>query len=289
MAKRGLLVLDLAAFSTAGAVQFIPARALPRQDKQKLELECATILLDHLSANGEHRVEKVRPNPTDPPDVLFDSSGTTRGVELVELVPEGRLAKDHQIGMFRDQVLNALRFGPNTRNWQVNVFMADDYASRLAPQRSAAPDLAGVLSAFFDTEPDGRTVELPIPTALREVIRRVSATRTTLSDDPRVRAKDAPLITLGAQHTRIVPDDDFPPLLDATLGRKLLHNLDSPTWLLIWSHHPAFAPLRHDLVHHIGKWFFTRPSGYERIFYLHRQVDATVTEFYQGQDAPNGT
>lgn len=268
-------------------MEYVPARSLPREDKERLEVECATMMLNALVSNGEHQAEQVRPNPDDPPDVLFDLPEGVRGVELVELVPENRLAKDHQIRALRDRVLDGLTLGPNTRNRHVTVFLLNDYASRFEFPRTGAQDLVASLSRFFDTGTD-EPAEVPTPPSLASVVRRISVTPANLANDPRVRSEDAPLITFGSQNTNFVPDDDFPALLTATLEPKLQHDLHPPTWLLIWSHHPAFGPMRDELIHHIGKWFYTRPCAYERIFYLHRRLQPSVTEFHQKRDGDGG-
>lgn len=145
---KGYLILDLAAFH--GGATFVPGRQRPRGDKAALELQCATTLLEHLRRASGIDVQNIRSNPSDPPDVLFESSGITIGVELVELLPVNRLAKDHQLAALRDRILDRLLIGEVTRNWVINIMLADDYAPKLPHRRDMHEVIALAIADSLD-------------------------------------------------------------------------------------------------------------------------------------------
>jgi hypothetical protein len=258
MAKH-VVVLDLAA--AFGTAEFIPGVPFDRTNKAALELRCAKAFLEQLGT----RSENVRTNEKDPPDVLFEMNGVTIGLELVELLPENRLGKDHRLEGLRNRVLDQLSLGAATRNWVVTVTLADDDSARLP--RDAHVHLAAALSAFFPSaKPDDQHSVLSIPPILSDTIKRIDATRFELVGDPRLREPDAPRIVFTAQHTHLVPERDVPDLLEAVVRPKLIQDVTSPVWLLMWSTHPAISAIRDELISYTQQWLATHTLKYDRIF-----------------------
>lgn len=277
--SKGYLVLDLAAFYGGGT--YLPGAPLARADKATLELRRATTLLEHLRAGAGLDIQNVRSNPSDPPDILFDLNGTVVGVELVQLLPENRLAKDHQLAALRERILDRLPIGELTRDWVINVFLVNDYASTLSLPRNADELLSRAVAEFLrQQEHSGGERQLVVPDSLRKAIGRLTATHCKLPEaDPRLRNPVAPLIIFGAQATNIVPDEDFPKLLESCVLPKMQQDLAGPTWLLMWSNHSSLRPMRDEMVSHLERWLAPFAGKYGRLFYLADHALGTLTEF----------
>jgi len=118
---------------------------------------------------------------------------------------------------------------------------------------------------------------------LQPLIRQVRVEPWDLTDDPRIQRRDEPLLIFTAQHTFVVPDRDFPKLLEERVGRKRRYDLAGDTWLLLWSNHYAFGPLKDDLVRHISACVDQHCIPHQRIFYLHLHKFGDITEFKRDQ------
>jgi len=265
MSKKWIISLDLA--SAVGTAELkMPTRVLPRDDKERLELTIAKQLLAIIASHSSASFTGLRTNTDDPPDVLFKHDGVTTGAELTELLPPNRLEKDAIIRSIRERMLSALSVGPHTRNRVVHVGFTDDYANQLRP-KNAADSLSIILNEFFASSgPDPRS--LPVPTKLKSVISRIYVDYEDLTDDPRLDNDEHPLIIFGAQHTLIVPEDDIPAMLDAAIGRKLLHDLSMPTWLVVWSDHPATCSVQDDIVARLHPYLARQEVKYDHVFYF---------------------
>ncbi len=158
--------------------------------------------------------------------------------------------------------------------------LLDDYASRI---RMPHPEIAlsSMLNSFFGSL-DARAktrYTVPVPEKLQHSIRLIQAQWWDLNNDPRITRRAEPLIIFAAQHTNVVPDRDFPPLISDVVRRKALHDLAVPTWLVLWSAHYAFGSLQDQLVKHIEQYLQANPTKHERTFYVHHRVDGDITEF----------
>ncbi len=276
--RKGYVVFDLAALH--GTAVLVSGKALDRSHKAALELNLANFLLRSLTAEEGITVTEIRSNPNDPPDVLFEVGEQTLGMELAELLPENRLERDDILRRVKQKVLALLQFSEKTKDWVVTIWLVDDYASRISlPHCETA--LATALDAFFvRVTPNARSrAEIPVPGALDDYVDLITVEPCDLSGDPRVRSRIEPLIVFTAQHTNVVPDREFPQLIHQVVQRKELHDLTMPTWLLLWSNHYAFGPLRDHLVKHIDQYLTTHPSKYARVFYLHLHPFGDITEF----------
>ncbi len=274
MAK-GYVVFDLAALY--GTVPFVPGRTLPRHDKRALELMLAHILLGSLAAHKPPPATDVRSNPNDPPDVLFSVADKQFGLEVAELLPDNRLERDAIIRQIKVDILARLPIGPVTRDWVVTVMLQDDYARCL--RLKVAEALAATLTTHLGKSSSSRqAMTVSLPTELQSSIRVAHIEPWDLVGDPRIGARDEPLIIFTAQHTNVVPDREFPTLMASVVGRKALHSLAGPTWLLLWSNHYAFGPLKDDIVRHVDHFVQSQPLPYGRIFYLHLHNQASLTE-----------
>jgi hypothetical protein len=49
---------------------------------------------------------------------------------------------------------------------------------------------------------------------------------------------------------------------------KLLHDVSMPTWLLVWSQHPAIGSIREFLLPRLAQFVRERQHAYVRAFYL---------------------
>lgn len=244
MAK-GYIVFDLAAMY--GGAKLLPGLPLPRHDKRAIERTLADTLLRSLAKDGEAAIAVIRSNPDDPPDVLFEINQQTVGLEIAELLPENRLERDAIIAKLKRRIVQKLALGPHTRDWVVTVMLADDYAAKI--RLRCEDELVAALNEFFSSYTGVRAAkELPIPSRVEHAIRRIHAVPWDLTGDPRVESRDHPLVIFSAQHTNVVPDRDFPAMLEAVVGRKARHDLAIRTWLLLWSNHYGFAPLNDELV-----------------------------------------
>jgi hypothetical protein len=282
--KKSYIVLDLAAFH--GGAIFIPGREPLLSDKPTLERQCATTLLQHVRAASGLDVQNIRSNPSDPPDIFFESNSVTIGIEVVQIVPENRRGKDHQLNALRGRILDRLPIGELTRDWAVNIILADSYAPRISIARDADDHLATVIAGFLrQPKNDQREYSLAVPETLRRFVHALSAMRSSLGADPRLRELSAPLIIFSVQGTKIVPDDDFPVLLDAIVLPKMKQDLAGPTWLLMWSSHHSLLPMTDELVAHMERWLFPFSGTYDRMFYLANHTHGTLTEFYSGPGA----
>ena len=272
---RGYVVFDLAAMH--GTAQLVPGRPLPRHDKRPLELMLAQILLRSLAAHEPPLATDVRSNLQDPPDVLFSLADKQVGLEVAELLPDNRLERDSIIRQIKADILSRLPIGPVTRDWVITVTLQDDYARHLRLRVGEA--LAATLTTHFERSSAGRQpASIKLPAELQSTIRLMHIEPWDLAGDPRTGARDEPLIVFTAQHTNVVPDREFPPLMSSVVGRKARHSLAGPTWLLLWSNHYAFGPLEADIVRHVDRFVQSQPLPYSRIFYLHLHHQASLTE-----------
>jgi len=278
MAK-GYVIFDLAAMY--GGAKFIPSTPLPRHDKKVLEFTMANTLLRSLAKPRGSQIAAIRSNPNDPPDVLFEINHQTVGLEMAELLPENRLERDAIIAQLKERILQELPLGPHTRDWVITVMLADDYAAKMRLRLEG--ELAAALNGFFSSSCAGvrAAKELPIPACVEHSIRCVHVVPCDLAGDPRVKTRDQPLIIFSAQNTNVVPDRDFPPMLEAVLGRKACHDLALRTWLLLWSNHHSLGPLNDELLRYIEVYVQQHEIRYERVFYLHLHAPfpGGITEF----------
>jgi hypothetical protein len=280
MAK-GYVVFDLAALH--GSAQFVPGRTLQRHDKRALELMLAQIALGSLAAHESPPATNVRSNPNDPPDVLFSLADKQFGLEVAELLPDNRLERDAIIKQTKADIVARLPIGPATRDWVATVMLQDDYAQRLRPR--FAEVLAATLTTHLERSSSVRQPgTIPLPAELRSAIRLVLIEPWDLAGDPRIGARDEPLIVFTAQHTNVVPDREFPALMVSVVGRKARHSLAGPTWLLLWSNHYAFGPFEADIVRHVVQYVQSQALPYARVFYLHLHHQPSLTEITR--DAP---
>lgn len=276
MAK-GYVTIDLAA--TWGSMKLRPGTPLPRHDKKAVELVVANKFLQSLQDPGKGEFADIQSNSKDPPDILFEMDHETIGLELTELLPQNRLERTAVIRKFKQRILQKLALGPHSRDWLISIMLAEDYAAKIRLRCEA--ELAAALDAFFSSSHRGvRTQkELPIPGSVQHSIRRVHALPWDLTGDPRIQTRDQPLIIFSAQHTLVVPDRDFPTMLETVVGRKARHDLALRTWLLLWSNHQAFGSLNDELVRHIKLYLRQHEIRYERLFYLHLHLEPCLTEF----------
>jgi hypothetical protein len=75
-----------------------------------------------------------------------------------------------------------------------------------------------------------------------------------------------PLIVFDAEATYVVPEEDFPQILSATVGKKLLHDLAQETWLLVWTDNQAMSGARKELYTHTQKLLTGCNCKYSRAF-----------------------
>ncbi len=272
--KKAVISIDLA--SMAGTLNYVPGPQLPRHDHDLLELTIANTFLAYLSQRDASAVADVDKGP-DPPDLTFTYNGQFRGIELSELIPENRFEKDDIIRKLRRNVISRLTLGDNTRGCVVTIFLTDDYSTKLRPGRIDSI-LADALTRFFDRgDSDAKIME--VPDQIHDVVTRISVFREDMKGDPRLEDDREPLILFGAQSTMLIPEDDCPAMVESRLSRKGLHDLDCPTWLLLWSSHHALASLRDELDNAIGCYLRSRPMDYERVFHLHLFPNGGATEF----------
>lgn len=276
---KGIIVLDLSAMHGGGTLSL--PKGLPRRNKPELELQVARRFLESLGPTRDIHAVNIRGNQHDPPDILFELDGVTTGLELVELLPENRLEKEHILRELRRRILESLDIGDSTRNWVVNITLVDDYAAKLSLPRRPERAFAALLRRFFEGVQKDTTSpnSIQVPAELCEYVRSIGAERGDLNNDPRLQNPAEPLLIFGAQHTNVIPEQDFPLLFDNVVGRKLEHDIASSTWLLIWSNHPAFFPLRDEILQHAVRWFTGRTTRYDRTFYMHLYPGGSITEF----------
>lgn len=276
MAK-GYIIFDLGAGH--GTARFLSGVSLARNDKSRLEVDLANMALDALSSAEETKVENIRSNPSDPPDVLFELNEKEIGIELSELLPENRLWKDAVLQRLREDILRRIPQDHKTKDCVVTIMLKDDYASQIQIQ-GCAPRLASVLTACFE-EPSPRPNGITVPAELQSYVSLITFTTCDLSADPRIKNEMEPLIVFSAQHANIVPARDFPEMVDKIVRKKELHDLSSPTWLLLWSSHYSLGPLTEQLVEQIDEYFLANPTNYDRVFYLRAEEPHSLNEFYR--------
>ena len=198
-------------------------------------------------------------------------------MELTELVPENRFEKDAIICKLRSDIISELELGNHTKGFVINIFLADDYVSKMRPGRISTA-LARALNDFFAKD-DSSSSHVEVPTQIESLVTRISVFKEDLTGDSRLKDDREPLIVFGAQSTMLVPEDDCPAIVESRLSRKSLHDLECPTWLILWSHHQALHSLRNELDNVIGHYLRKRPMEYERIFHLHLFAGGGATEF----------
>jgi hypothetical protein len=267
--------IDLARM--VGTLEYLPGLQLPRHDKQLLERTVASAFLASLARADGSIVADLQSARPDPPDVIFTHNEKPRSMELCELVPENRFEKDAIIRKLRREILAALKIGEHTAGYAITIFLTDDGATQIRPGR-IAPALARALTDYFERgAPEDGWIQ--VPEKATGTVRSINATREDLRGDPRLEDDRQPLIMFGAQDTYFTPERDFPLLVESRLSTKGLHDLPSPTWLLLWSQHHAFAPYRKELNDAIGHYLERLPMKYERIFHLHLCHASSSTEF----------
>lgn len=277
MAKKACISIDLS--TLAGTLKFIPGPQLPRSDKKTLELMIAKTFLSHLSSHEGSKNDMFRSSDSDPPDILFRYNGDEKGLELAELAPVNRLEKDSIIKRLKRDIVSCLNLGNHTRGYVVNILLANDYADKLRPGR-IHKELAEVLNELF-AEHDRATEHVDVPKVLKHIVKHITVFKEDLTGDPRIENDNEPLIIFGAQSTLLIPEDDCPSIVEKRLSRKGLHDLDMPTWLVLWSNHHSLHSLRDGLDNAIGCYLKKHPMNYERIFHLHLFPSSGATEFPQ--------
>ena len=276
--SKGYVVFDLSTFHGKGGAKFRSGTSLDRSDKARLEVGLASILLKSLNSFEGLSFANVRANSNDPPDVLVEFDGIL-GIELSELLPPNRLERDAILKRVRGDILKDLILSKHSRDWVITVILSDDYSNKLR-LGNLAPMLSNAMNCFFNSETQSqRTTSIPVPSNVGGVVRRVDCVKCDLSNDGRITTRDEPLIVFSAQNTFVVPDRDFPVLLDQIIGKKGLQALSTKTWLLLWSNHYSFGPLEDQLIHHIGMYLDSGNLKYDRIFYLHHHSGGSIAEF----------
>lgn len=283
MSRKATISLDLAAF--VGNAEFVPGVVLPRHDKRLLERTVAMAFLEHYCLQKNTLFSDLDSTVSDPPDVTFRLDGELRGMELAELVPERRFEKDAILQRLRRDILSELDLGSRTANVVVNVFFADDYSAKLRPGRIQKA-ISRALREYFESAEVGEQVELglqskslSVPSEVASIVSRILVTRSDLARDPRVNDPREPLILFGAQSTRLVPEEDFPAMVESLLSRKRSHDLALPTWLLFWSFHPALFSFRDGIDAAIATNLQKHSCPHERVFHLHLFSGSGATEF----------
>jgi hypothetical protein len=275
MTKKAIVSIDLA--SLAGTLQYVPGPQLPRNDKRLLELTIANSFLASLSSRDNSNITDVESTVLDPPDVTFRYNGAPRGIELSELLPEGRLEKDSIIRKLRRDIISQLPLSEKTKGTVVNIFFVDDYNTRIRPGRIDVA-LANALRDFFESgDRSANTIE--VPPQIQDIVTRIHVFREDMKGDPRLQDDREPLLIFGAQSTTLVPDVDCPSIVQSRLSRKGRHDLVVPTWLLLWTSHHSLTSLRDELDNAIGAYLRLHPMKYERCFHLHMAIICGVTEF----------
>lgn len=273
--KKAMISIDLA--SMAGTLKFVQGPQLPRHDKKLLERVIAKTFLTHLSQQDGSTVSDIQSNLTDPPDVIFKFNGQLRGIELSEIIPENRFEKDSIIRKLRRDIISLLTISEKTSGFVFNIFLVDDYSAKIRPGHIDRA-LANALTSFFNRgDSDAKIIE--VPKEIKDVVSRISVFRADITGDPRLEDDHEPLIVFGAQNTMLVPEDDCPSMIESRLSRKGFHDLDFPTWLLLWSNHYALASLRDKLDNAISCYLRSHTMNYERIFHLHLFPYSGATEF----------
>lgn len=245
-------------------VNIVLRAGLPRNDKQKLELSVAEKLLSLLQATEELGVKNLRPNLTDPPDVHVELDGTTVGIELVELVPRNRRGKDAFLDDIRDRILDCLELGEHTKNRVIFLDLVDSYSEQLQIKGCAQ-----AVSTLLNTELKNQSNRSLVPTLsseLRQWFRSVWIETYDLCGHPQVSSELHPLIVFSAEATFLIPDEDFPAILEQTVRRKLQYDVVNNTWLLIWTDNQAMSGTREELCTHIGRILNSQKCKYKRVF-----------------------
>jgi len=279
MSKQWVITLDLSATISSAELIWLPGTELPRHDKKLLELTVATHLLGALDKD-QYNVSGVRSNPIDPPDVLFALDAQQIGIELTELLPPNRFEKDSVIFDFRRSILDHLSTGEQSRNKAVHVLFADTYSEKIRTKRCEKL-VARMLEGFFaqaDKIP-GIFGIFPSPPELSHLIAHVVIQNIDLSKDPRITHPDQPLIVFDAQNTLIFPDEDLPKIVKKTICRKAFHDLNIPTWLVIWNDHPALAGVRDEVRRTIRTEVLQRRLPYSKIIHFDLFPGGGISEF----------
>jgi hypothetical protein len=269
------------AMPLSSGVNFVQRPLLPRDDKQKLEMSVAGTLLSSLPANEQVCIRNLRPNPADPPDVLFDLNGTTIGIELVELVPRNRLGKDAVLDDIRDRILDLLVLGEPTKNRVIFLHLVDTYSEQLQIK-----DCAQAVAALINAELKSQRNRCIVPTLspeLRRWFHSICIETYDLNGHPQISREFQPLIVFSAEATFVIPDEDFPKILEHTVRRKLLHDLANDTWLLIWTDNQAMSGACEELFAHITRFLGSRTCNYKRVFLATFGFMNEVKEFYLPQ------
>ncbi len=275
MRPKWLISFDLAA--ATGSARLRLGRDLPRHSKPELERYLVNSFLPILAAHEGFTVSGIRSNESDPPDVLFEKDTATHGIELSEVLPVNRLEKNAILNETRRSIVQALTVGETTRNQAVTITLKSNYAPRIQ-LRGYESTLAAVLERHFTESRHTTSVRLRLPAELEESVHSIFVAPQDLAGDPRIARENEPLLVFSAQHTLVAPDEDFPTIIDNLLGRKCLHRLATPSWLVLWSSHYAFASLKQDIIQRIDAFVQTHEFTYERLFYFHMFPGDGLTE-----------
>ena len=268
MSKKGIISIDLTTI-TGGAQLKLPKQGLPREDKSQIELVVTPKMIAILKQYDPGLFEKIQSNQEDPPDVIVQYNGISTGIELTRLLPPNRLEKDAILHRLRKNILSQLSLGNHSRNQVVHIFFVDDYADKIRP-KNCATLLSELLNDFFQKPPNSQAnhSELVVPTKLQNIISHISIKSVDLSRHPLIGNQNEPLIIFGSQNTLIRPDDDIPKWLEAAITPKLLLDFSMPTWLLVWSHHPAIIPVRNEIIQQMRIYLADKRSNYVRVYYF---------------------
>jgi hypothetical protein len=252
------------AMPLSGGTFFVQQPDLPRNDKQALEMHVASTLLSSLPTDQQANIQSLRSNTDDPPDVFIDVGGQTLGIEIAELVPRNQHGKDAVLDSVRNHILERLILGESTRNRVVFLHTHDAHADKLK-LKGCAEAVAALLNKELASHRE-RWFVLPLPAELQPSFRAIIVETYDLSGHPQVNDKLKPLIVFDAEATYVVPEEDFPQILSATVGKKLLHDLAQETWLLVWTDNQAMSGARKELYTHTQKLLTGCNCKYSRAF-----------------------
>lgn len=245
---------------------FVRRPELPRNDKRSLEIYVASTLISLLPIEQQSNAQNLRSNADDPPDVFVDLDARNVGIEIAELVPRNRHGKDAVLDSFRKRILELLAPGEHTRNRVVFLRTYDAHSEKLNLM-GYAEAVAALLKKELASRKE-RFLNLPLSAQLQSVFRAITVQTHDLRGHPQVDQELQPLLVFDAEGTYLVPEEDFPQILSATLEKKLLHDLAGETWLLIWTDNSAMAAACEELRAHTQRLLTSCSCKYSRAFLL---------------------
>lgn len=233
-----------------------------RTDNTKLELMLANELLGTLQSVYNVQIKNVTSVTDDPPDIKFEISYSMYGLEISEVLPKRLLQRENIISNLKKEIIAQLGPKKDFRNLIISVTLNHEDSGELKFHKLSHEIVILVLKNISNV-----VRENPLFLELSKERGRVRLQRSDLSEDPRIKNKNEPLILFSATNAYFEGDDEIRCIVEERLAEKFLYSFDQPTWLLLWTNHFSMHLYEEDIFNIICEYCEKYPCNYNRLFF----------------------